>query len=337
MSIWHYLRDHALFICCCIAAAWGCWAYLSGLDVATDAVTFVVIVIAASGAAPLVVDYLRRADWYRRTQKQLAEMDKPYLFYTVMEEPGFADGQICYNWMSETSHAMNERVAESERTMADYREYLERWVHEIKMPIATALLTAENHPSPEMRSIQEDLKRIESYVMQVLYYARSASLKDDYIITACTLSSLVDAALRRNARQLIRSGFTIEKKELDASVRTDGKWLGFVLDQLIQNAVKYRREDAASLRFAQEVSEDACDLLIEDSGVGVPDTDLPRLFQKGFTGENGRKFSKATGMGLYISQNLLRKMNHSICAEHGADGGLLIRIRFPKGSMHGII
>lgn len=337
MNFWHYLRDHLIYIACWALAAWGCWLYLRGLNVAPDAVTFILIVIAAAAAAPLVIDYLWRASWYRQMSRRLADLDKQFLFYSVMEEPGFVDGQIIYAWMNETARAMNERIAASFRAVADYREYLERWVHEIKIPIAAALLTAENHPSPEMRSIQQDLQRIESYVMQILYYARSSSLEDDYIITSCSLKSLVDDALKRNARQLIHSGFSIEKDALDASVRTDGKWMGFVLDQIIQNSIKYRREDSALLRFTQEKSGESCELLVEDTGIGVSDADLPRLFHKGFTGENGRKFTKATGMGLYICANLLGKMNHSVCAEHGKDGGLRIRIRFPAGSMHGEI
>lgn len=334
MSIWSYLRDHAVYICCWIGCAWGSGLFLSGLALASDAVSFVVVLIAAAGSVPLLIDFLRRTSWYRQTQKQLEDLDRAYLLHAVVEEPGFADGQICCRWLDDVAQDMNERIAASERSMSDYREYLERWVHEIKMPIATALLTAENHPSPEMRSIQQDLQRIESYVMQVLYYARSSSLQDDYIISACTLESIVDAALKRNARQLIRSGFSIDKDSLDAIVRTDSKWMGFVLDQIIQNSIKYRKEDSASLRFAQVCAGESCELLIEDTGVGVPDSDLPRLFQKGFTGENGRRFTKATGMGLYISRSLLEKMNLSIRAERGSRGGLLIRIGFPRSTMH---
>lgn len=334
MNGWRYLRDQALHIVCWIGCGWGCALYLRGLDVAPDAIAFVLIMIAAAGGAPLIADYLHRTSWYRQTQQQLEELDRPYLLHAVMEEPGFVDGQICYDWMDEVAHAMNERIAASERAIADYREYLELWVHEIKMPIATALLTAENHPSAEMRSIQQDLQRIESCVMQVLYYARSSTLEDDYIIAPTTLGALADAALKRNARQLIRAGFSIEKGEMDCTVRTDSKWMGFVLDQIIQNAIKYRNGEAPVLRVSASCGEQAAELLIEDNGVGVPEADLPRLFQKGFTGENGRRFTKATGMGLYIARNLLGKMNHGIRAEHGSDGGLLIRIRIPTGTLY---
>lgn len=329
-----YLRDRFVCLLCWALCVIGCRAYLNGLKIPEDAVLFVTLIIAAAGALPLIVDYLRRVSWYRETQKLLESLDQPYLLHEIMEEPSFLDGQIFYSWIQEIAYGMNERVAGSIRTMQDYREYLERWVHEIKTPIATALLTSENHPSPEMRSIQDDLNRIESCVMQVLYYARSSSLQDDYIITRTTLSVLVDDALKRNARLLIRAGFRIEKSDLDAVVYTDSKWMGFVLDQIIQNAVKYKKEDGAALRFAQEVSAEACELLIEDLGVGVPEKDLPRLFQKGFTGENGRKYTKATGMGLYISRNLLEKMNHRISAAHGTEGGLFLRIHFPKESLH---
>lgn len=331
--ILRYLRDRIVYICAWIICALGCWAYLSGLNVAPDGALFVAIIIILAGAVPLIVDAVRRLVWYRKTQSQLEEMDRPYLLYAVMEEPGFMDGQLLHDWLGEVSLAMNEQIAQREQAVTDYRQYLEMWVHEIKTPIATALLTAENHPSKEMRSIQDDLQRIESYVMQVLYYARSSSLQDDYIITECTLESLVDAALKRNARLLIRSGFSIEKGDLDAIVYTDGKWIGFVLDQIIQNSVKYRRGDKGILRFAQEKSKEHVELLVEDTGVGVPEQDLPRLFQKGFTGENGRQFTKATGMGLYIARNLLEKMSLTIHAEHGKDGGLLVRIRFPRDSM----
>lgn len=329
-----YLRDHLLAVILWGFATVLTWLFTLGLSVPADAVIYIETLFAAAFWVPFIADYVRRARWWNGVLKLLDGMDKKYQLPLGIEEPSFAEAEAAVEILERTAQSMNDEVAEHARARREYREYLERWIHEVKTPIASAQLTAHNHPGHEMRQIARDLARIEARVMQALYYARGAAVEKDYFVEETSLASLVDAALKRNSKELIAAKFRIEKPDLSEVVYTDPKWMGFVLDQLIQNAVKYKKGDSGVLRFAAKDAANSCDLIIEDDGIGISDEDIGRVFDKGFTGTTGRTHAASTGMGLYIAAQLVDKMHHSIRAEHGSTGGFLVRIHFPKGEIH---
>lgn len=332
-----FIWDHAFAIILWAAASIVAGLFLMGLNVGRDAVTFVEVLFAVAFWVPLTADVVRRTRYWRSTLRMLDALDRKDLIDDILREPSFADGQVGREVIESIAQNLSEQAAESERARREYREYLEQWIHEVKTPIASAQLTAHNHPGPEMRQVALDLGRIEARVMQALYYARSAAVEKDYIVEKTALGSIVDAALRRNSRELIAAKFRIEKPELPEIVYTDPKWLGFVLDQIIQNAVKYRGDRRGILRFEAREYPNRCTLTIEDGGIGVPDEDLPRVFDKGFTGAAGREYAASTGMGLYISARLIEAMNHDISADHGRDVGFRVTIGFPRSeAMHDI-
>lgn len=331
-----YLRDHFLaVILWAVASGLGLF-FMRGVSVTADAAIYVELLFGLAFWVPFLMDFINRKRWWDRALKMMDGLDKKLRLTASLDDPTFADAEIAAYILECLEQDMNDEVALHERARREYREYLERWIHEVKTPIASAQLTAHNHPSHEMRQVARDLSRIEAHVMQALYYARGEAVEKDYLIEKVTLAELVDAALKRNSRELIAAKFSIEKPDLTEIVYTDPKWIGFVLDQIIQNAVKYRRGEKGLLRFSAYEAESSCDLFIEDSGIGITDTDLPRIFEKGYTGTAGRQYAKSTGMGLYISAQLIGKMGHGIRAGHGTEGGLLLTIRFPKSTMYRI-
>lgn len=334
MNFFIYLRDHMLGF-----VLWGIVTMLStlfmmGLSIFADAVVYVEVLFAAAYWVPFFTEYVRRRRWWDEVETLLDELDRKYQLPVVLGQAPFAEAELFTDVVERMAQSMNDEVAAHGRARREYREYLERWIHEVKTPIASAQLTAHNHPSPEMRQVARDLARIESRVMQALYYARSSAVEKDYFVEAVTLQSLVDAALKRNAKELIAAKFRIEKPEMPQTVYTDPKWVGFVLDQIIQNAIKYRSGDTGVLRFAVADAANSCDLLVEDEGIGISDEDLGRVFEKGFTGATGRTHAASTGMGLYIAAQLMDKMHHAIRAQHGAAGGFLVRLHFPESPVH---
>lgn len=221
----------------------------------------------------------------------------------------------------------------------EYRDYIETWVHEVKTPIAAARLVAANNPNPGTEAMDAELGRVEDYVDQALYYARSSSVERDFQVRDVRLSDAVRAALRRNARTLIDAHMVPELTDLDFTVRTDPKWLEFMLGQLLGNAAKYGRpgEERPRVRIWGERRETGLDawetvLFVEDNGIGIPAADLGRVFDKGFTGENGRRYARSTGIGLYLVRELASKMGLTVQAASEEGRWTRMAISFPDSA-----
>ena len=282
------------------------------------------------GIACLLIYLLPRYRFYREAARAEQELEEKYMLYDVLEPPGFWEGQILCALLEEAGRAMKQRVSAYERASEEYREYVEAWVHEIKTPIASGKLLAENNPSEQMDAMASELAKIDSYIEQALYYARSSSAEQDYLVRRYHLEELVRGALRSQARPLILGGVAVHMETLDYTVYTDAKWMNFMLGQVLGNSAKY---GAKNLRIWAEESREYTLLHLADDGIGVGRQDISRIFEKGFTGENGRVYGKSTGMGLYLCKKLADKLGLGISAYSGEKGGLRISFVFPKGSL----
>ena len=305
-----------------------------GLDVA--AVGFVCAVLVIAAVVALVLDWLHRRAFYRSLAETLDALDDTYLATELVERPGFAEGALFFDALDRESKAMRDRVAAERRRQREYREYVETWVHEVKTPIAAARLIAKNNPSAAMDAVDAEVDAIEGYVEQALYYSRGTSLDRDFQVREVKLADVVHDALRRKARTLIGARVVPELGGLDFTVRADPKWLSFVIGQVLVNSAKYRRpgEGEGHVRvFAErrEIGLDAWEtvLSIEDDGVGIPASDVGRVFDKGFTGENGRRFARSTGMGLYLARQLCEKMGLTAWASSEEGAGTTVCLGFP--------
>ncbi len=345
MRFGSYLKDHAAAITLrCAAVMLGAFM-LVGYGTDAGAACFSAALVLVACLAADVLDYRRRIGFLREVSRSADGLDRPYLTPELLERPDFLEGRVLYDVLGRESKAMADEVADLRTASREYREYIETWVHEVKTPIAAAHLVAQNHPSPNVDAMDAQVARIEGYVEQALYYARGSSLDRDFSIREVVLGDVVRDALRRNARALIDARVTPGLGEgLDATVRADPKWLSFIVGQLLVNAAKYRRpEDAAAaghvrisaLRRSRGMDAYETVLTIADDGIGIPESDVSRVFDKGFTGENGRRFAKSTGMGLYLCRALCQKMGLGISLESraiGSNTGTEVRLAFPEAT-----
>ena len=204
--------------------------------------------------------------------------------------------------------------------MDDMMDYYTAWVHQIKTPIAAMKLAFQNEDSPLARQSLTDLKRIEQYVDMVLTYFKLNSGSQDFVICEQNLDGIIKQAVRDFAGDFINRKISLEYEPVDYIVLTDGKWLLFVIEQVISNALKYTSEGTVKIYMEGDV------LCIKDTGIGIEQSDIPRIFEKGFTGFNGRKDRTASGIGLYLCKRICDSLSHGISVESEVGKGTVVRI-----------
>ncbi|MBR1599100.1 MAG: sensor histidine kinase [Lachnospiraceae bacterium] len=268
--------------------------------------------------------YYRRKHFYNELLSNVERLDKAYLVLETLSEPEFLDGKILCNALYDIDKSMTENVKELELHNEQFKEYIEMWIHEVKLPLAALSLRIHNSGRDEDKKNLKDIRRIENYVEQVLYYARSENAEKDYRIAKTALSEIVRDVALKYKDDLLESGIELvvdynTSEEYVTHVITDMKWITFILGQIMNNSIKYKRDNVDSYIhiWAENKMEDrmAVCLYIEDNGIGIPSEDIGRVFEKSFTGYNGRIRSKSTGMGLHITKELCRKLGHSINIE----------------------
>lgn len=206
---------------------------------------------------------------------------------------------------------------------SDMIEYYTIWVHQIKTPISAMRLLLQSEPSEISSELGEQLFRIEQYVEMVLQYLRMQNMSNDLVIKRYSLDEIVKHAIRKYSKIFIRKKIRLDYEELGYQVLSDEKWLTFVIEQLLSNALKYTNKGCISIYMDKDMPDT---LVIEDSGIGIDSSDLPRVFEKGYTGFNGRIDQKSTGIGLYLCRSILDKLSHTIKIETEAGKGTKVKI-----------
>lgn len=259
----------------------------------------------------IITDYLRKKKFYNSLLANIESLDKAYLVLETLEKPNFYEGELLYDALYAIDKSMCENVLKLKNHIADFKDYIEMWVHEVKMPISSLLLRSHNHKKRYDEEAIAEMKRIEDYVEQVLYYARAEDAEKDYLIKKVRLSKVFANVALRYKDILLEEKINLVTVDLDTEILTDAKWLEFILGQVISNAIKYRDPKKASRILVYTKKSASMTLLkIEDNGIGISLEDLPRVCEKSFTGKNGHAQSKSTGMGLYIAKTLSDKLGH---------------------------
>lgn len=269
-------------------------------SVKLESILYAILVISFMGLMAAVIDFMR---FYQKVR---------YLhFDTIPERYNVWEAEFVRLIEKERQKLMHLN-SKNEVQKKEMMDFYTMWVHQIKTPIAAMNLILQDEElfSDEQRNeLEGELFKIEQYVEMVLSYLRMESETTDYVIKKCQLEPLVRQAVRKFAKQFIRKKIRIELWDLDREIITDEKWFSFVLEQLLSNSLKYTNRGTISI-YMQENS-----LIIEDTGIGIEESDLPRIFEKGFTGYNGRVEQKSTGLGLYLCKTILHKIGFSIYAK----------------------
>ena len=271
--------------------------------------------------------YFSRKKYLNRLLDMAEQLEERYLLPEVMEMPERADDQVFYQLMKMAEKSMLERIGGIQRERKEYKEYIEQWIHEVKTPLTAMKLICENNHCSFTRDLMAEQENVNRFTEQALYFARSEHTEKDYSVREICLSDVVHEAIADNKYLLRQNHVTIAVEDMDHVVYTDDKWVRFILDQLISNAVKYRT-DQPVLHFFTWKENDRVLLSVEDNGIGIPAGDLPRIFEKGFTGENGRRIHSSTGIGLYLCRRLCDKLGIGISASSRGQG-TTISLSFP--------
>ncbi len=261
----------------------------------------------------ILIDYLRKRNFYNLLLLNIERLDKSYLVLETLQKPHFYEGELLYQALYEINKSMLENVKEYEYAVNDFKEYIEMWIHEVKIPLATLVLMAHNHKDNFDKKQIEQIKRLDNYIEQVLYYVRCENAEQDYLITENNLDKIISHIALKNKDDLLENKINLIVKNIDYKVLTDSKWLEFILNQIINNSIKYKRHDTKSyIKISAKQENNKTILYLKDNGIGIPSKDLPRVFNKSFTGHNGRLKGSSTGMGLFIAKNMCKKLGHKI-------------------------
>ncbi len=285
-------------------------------------------------ALAIITEYKKKKVYYDQLIKNMEDLREKYLISEIIRTPNFIEGKILKDILQDTGKSMLENVNYYKNIQEDYKEYIELWIHEVKIPIAASKLIIENNKNSITKSIDEELDKVENYTEQALFYARSNAVEKDYIINKTNLKEIVNGAILKNKTTLLNEKVSIELSNLkDEEVYTDSKWAVFIINQIIQNAIKYSKKENKKIEISSQEKNDKVILYIKDNGIGIKKGEITRVFERGFTGENGRIIGqKSTGIGLYLCKKLCDRLGLGIELNSEKDKGTEVRIIFPKSS-----
>ncbi|MDE5054413.1 sensor histidine kinase [Niallia taxi] len=334
MSIKEYLKDRTVFL----LINFTLYIIISGILLLININSKVILLTFCIWFFPILVyimiEYVKQKLLYNELNHIMDHLDKKYLLTEIMKKPENIEGKLLYDVLRRANKDMHEHVNNYRDRENEYREYIETWVHEIKTPIASTRLIIENNQNDITRNIKEEVKKIEEYIEQVLYYSRSNNVSKDYLIKEVSLADLVKRVIKRNSRDFISKGIIIDIEAVEGTVYSDAKWLEFIVNQVIGNATKYNREHDGRVTISTDRNENNIVLTIEDNGIGIIDKDISRVFEKGFTGENGREFGKSTGLGLYLCKKLAEQLGLGLIITSKMGEGTRVKLIFPLGSVN---
>lgn len=297
----------------------------------------VIVIVFVCWFGPLLLSYalefMKRKNFYDELAKNIEVLDQKYLLAEMIKEPAFLEGQLLFHIIKVTDKQMHEHVKKYKDMQAEYREYIEAWVHEVKTPISSSKLMLENHKNELTKGMSEELDRIERYVEQALYYARSNSASKDYIVKEFSLQDCISKVIKKNAKAFIYQKIQLQLADQNDVVYSDEKWVEFILNQVIINSITYCDKANSKISMYTEKTEHNLVLHIADNGIGIDEKDIARVFDKGFTGENGRQYRRSTGIGLYLCKSLADKLHLGIHIQSTKSEGTEVQLIFPKSKV----
>ena len=336
MKLKDYIRDNIINITIYLSTLIILFLFFRILKLSTEAFICTYIILFLCGILLFFYNYNRKSKFYNELTKQLEKLDKKYIITELVEKPSFLEGQIFYNSLYEINKTMNEEIKKYKLSLEEFKEYIEMWVHEVKLPLSSILLMT--YKKDDISKVIEPTKRIENFVEQVLYYARSENVEKDYIIKECNLKDIISKVIKKNKEIFILEKIEIKLEKLDnKKVLSDSKWLEFIINQIISNSLKYVDKEKSIITISAIENEKNIILKIHDNGIGIPKPDIKKVFDKSFTGENGRKIQTSTGMGLYIAKQLCEKLGHKIEIESEQNEYTSVYITFNKNEFYDIL
>ena len=255
-------------------------------------------------------------------------LDRKYLFTECVPQPKGLFERRLFDLARLAGRDMTGAVSDAQASQREYREYVERWVHEIKAPITAARLICRELDGDTRRKLTAELSQIEAHVERALFYARAENPEQDCLFRQIELEKIAAQAIENHRSLLIQNGIRVELENMNCAVYTDEKWAVFILGQLLQNAARYRGPEPVVILSAKPLGRQT-QLIVHDNGIGIPAHELPRVFERGFTGSNGRIRGGSTGIGLYLCRKLAVFLELELRMDSQEGAGTTVTLTFP--------
>ena len=255
-------------------------------------------------------------------------LDRKYLFTECVPQPKRLYERRLLDLVRLAGRDMTGAVSDAQASQREYREYVERWVHEIKAPLTAARLICRELDGDTRRKLTAELSQIEAHVERALFYARAENPEQDCLFRQIELEKIAAQAIENHRSLLIQNGIRVEMENMNCAVYTDEKWAVFILGQLLQNAARYRGPEPVITLSARPLGRQT-QLIVHDNGIGIPAHELPRVFERGFTGSNGRIRGGSTGIGLYLCRKLAVFLELELRMDSQEGAGTTVTLTFP--------
>ena len=302
MKLSNYLKDKIFVIVLVILTYWIITSFMIGFKIIAEFRWCFTVIYFLLFIILFLYDYFRKYFFYKEILSKLDLLDEKYLICELISKPNFLDGEILYQILYETNKSMNENIRDYRNKINDFKEYVELWIHEVKIPLSALILYTHNKKTS--KDFLKEINKIDKYLEQIIYYIRSENTEVDYIIKEVDLNKVIRDVMLKNKDVLLERNIDIISDIHNLKVLTDYKWLEFMANQVISNSMKYMRDiDEKKIEIKAYKQNKHIVLEILDNGMGIPTSDIGRVLNKTFTGQNGRKVPGSTGMGLYIVSN----------------------------------
>lgn len=328
MRIKDFIKDKLYFIVTFVFVVGFLNVFLYFIDIKKSVIFMIDIAFLVIFFTLIIVEFFRRYDYYNNILKMLDEIEEKYLIFDLIETSDFIDSKVMEEIINLGNYSMNKEVNKYRLSQEEYKDYIELWVHEIKTPLSALKLMVDNN---NFDNVKYEVERINYYIEQSLYYARSSSVEKDYLIEEVSLEESVKSVVRQLSNNFIQKNISVDLNLKANNVFSDSKWLEFIIKQVLINSIQYSNSDS-KVKIQSRNIDNAIVLEIIDEGIGISESDIPRIFDLGFTGESGRVYNQATGMGLYLVKKLCESLHINV--EIISDMGVKVTLIIPKSTSH---
>ena len=302
------------------------------LNISANILTLVILLI--MGITISIINFSRKNKFYKPYLNSLNILPKKYLILETIPEPNTYEEKIMVESLYEINKSMIENINDYQRNITEFKEFVEIWIHEVKIPISSMVLKCHNNKEKYDKSLLSIIRRLDNQIDEVLYYVRSENTEKDFSISEVDLKEVIHNISIKNKDDLLENNISFETNIKNKTINTDKKWLEFIINQIINNSIKYKKEKNSIINISSKDEKNKVILEIYDNGIGIPTKDLSRVFEKSFTGSNGRNKVKSTGMGLYIIKKLCDKLGHNIHIDSVEGEYTKVIIEFGKNEIY---
>lgn len=333
MKFTNYLKDKILYIISGLIFLLFIVLILLLFEINPYIITTISVIYIFFHFIPFILEYYKKNNFYRIFKKSMNSLDKKYFISEFINDANFYEGNILLTSLYEINKNFIESINKYKFTNEEFKEYIELWCHEIKTPISTTKLIIDNNKNNITENIYEEIEKIESFVEQVLFYSRSENVNKDYLISKINIKDIIDNIIKNNKKNILNKKIKINSLKSEVLVESDNKWLTFIFNQIILNSIKYSKDKNAYITIDYKINKNNIIVSVKDNGIGIKSDELGRVFNKGFTGSNGRNKYNSTGFGLYLSKKMCDQLGINIIISSIQNKETIVNLIFPNSSM----